>query len=431
MLSEARAGAVESGGRSSSRVRSVGLSGNDRQSGRICFSEASALYNPGMSTVNPSLALPSSSIPTEPSFWTREETALKQAIKTGLAGTISYALYAGWHLHQGYWAVFAALVVTQANLGASWKAALHRTIGSTAGAVAAAILVPMVRSGPVGVGILLFLLASLFAYLTALHPAFTASGITAAIILVFGGQGEPWHLAWLRVIYTMEGALVAFAIGALIWPVRAREILRQRIANILEGSATLYRALTAAALEGIDNEQQVRELEHQLHDLRGGITQQMQEARSELAFSRFNQSAYQRVIDMADQVRRRLTSMADDRSLYVRAQASPSLLPSLPDLAEKTARHFAWLAQAVRDPTIALDPVDLDAALRALEADLAKLRQERVTSPFALDRMLPFWALVFNLREVAGDLKELEAAANYLKPAEGLKPQCSFSKALP
>jgi len=362
-----------------------------------------------MSSVSPSLPLRSISIPGKPSFWMREETALKQGIKTGLAGTVTYAAYAGFHLHQGYWAVFAALVVTQANLGASWKAALYRTIGSAAGALAAALLFPILGKGPVGTGVVLFGLASLFAYLTALHPAFTAAGITAAIILVFGGQGEPWHVAWLRVIYTMEGAVVAFAVGALIWPVRAREILRQRIANILAGAATLYRAVTAAALQGVDNEQQVRELDRSLHDLRRGITQQMDEARSELAFSRFNQSAYQRVVEVGDQIRRRLTAMAEDRSLYMHAQASPSMLPSMPALVERSAQHFAALAQAVRDPKVALSSADLDGAVRALDSDLTKLRQERATSPFALDRMLPFWALVFNLREVAMDLKELES----------------------
>jgi len=31
----------------------------------------------------------------------------------------------------------------------------------------------------------------LFGYLTALHPSFSAAGFTAALILVFGGQGEP------------------------------------------------------------------------------------------------------------------------------------------------------------------------------------------------------------------------------------------------
>jgi hypothetical protein len=49
-----------------------------------------------------------------------------------LAGTITYAIYVGWNLPQGYWAVFAALVVTQANVGASWKAALYHSIAPSA-----------------------------------------------------------------------------------------------------------------------------------------------------------------------------------------------------------------------------------------------------------------------------------------------------------
>jgi hypothetical protein len=44
---------------------------------------------------------------------------------------------------------------------------------------------PILRNGPVGVLIVLFLLGTLFGYLTALHPAFTAAGFAAALILVF------------------------------------------------------------------------------------------------------------------------------------------------------------------------------------------------------------------------------------------------------
>jgi uncharacterized membrane protein YccC len=363
-----------------------------------------------MASANASLPLPESSVSaTPPSFWSRESASLKQGIKTGLAGTITYAIYTGFNLPQGYWAVFAALVVTQANLGASWKAALYRTIGSTCGALAAALLIPLLGSGPVGAGIVLFLLATLFGYLTALHPSFSAAGFTAALILVFGGQGEPWHMAWLRVLYTLLGAFIAFGVGALVWPVHARQILRQKIANILDGGGTLYRAVTAAALHGIDNEQQVRELDRRLHDLRRGITQQMDEARSELAFSRFNQGAYQRVVELADQVRRRLTAMAEDSSLYVHAQVESGLVPSLPTLVERTARDFAFLASSVRNENTKPGPAELDAAIRDLDADLANLRKQGVTAPLALDRMLPFWALVFNLREVALDLKQLES----------------------
>jgi len=368
-----------------------------------------------MSSANPALPLPETPFSvTPPSFWSRESSSLKQGIKTGLAGTITYAIYAGWHLPQGYWAVFAALVVTQANLGASWKAALYRTIGSTAGALAAALLIPMLGRGAIGVLIVLFLLASFFGYLTALHPSFSAAGFTAALILVFGGQGEPWHAAWLRVLYTVEGAFIAFAVGALLWPVHAREGLRQKLAKILEGAGTLYRAVTAAALQGIDNEEQVHRLDRQLHELRHGITQQMDEARSELAFTRFNQSAYQRVVDLGDQLRRRLTAMAEDSSLYVHAQVNPGLVPSLPRLAERTAKDFVLLAEATRHPGAQVSSSGLDDAIRDLDSDLAKLRAQRATAPFALDRMLPFWALVFNLREIAQDLKQLELALQQL-----------------
>jgi len=359
-----------------------------------------------MASTNSSLALPDFPAPSR-SLWVRESASLKQGIKTGLAGTIAYAIYAGWNLPQGYWAVFAALVVTQANLGASWKAALYRSIGSTCGAVAAALLVPWLGRGPVGVGIVLLLLGSLFGYLTALHPAFTAAGFTAALILVFGGQGEPWHVAWLRVLYTILGAAIAFLVAALLWPVRAREVLRQKIANTLAGSGSLYRAVAAAALQGVDNEQQVHELERRLHDLRRGITQQMDEARSELAFSRFNQGAYQRIVELADQIRRRLTAMAEDRSLYVHAQVSPGLVPSMTALVQKSTEYFVTLAQAVLHPETQLSTAELEAAVKAMEDELASLREKRATAPFALDRMLPFWALVFNLREVAEELKEL------------------------
>ncbi len=168
--------------------------------------------------------------------------------------------------------------------------------------------------------------------------------------------------------------------------------------------------MTAAALQGIDNEQQVRQLDRQLHDLRRGITQQMEEAKSELAFSRFNEGAYRAFVDAADQVRRRLTAMAEDSSLYVHAQVEPGLVPSLPALAAKTAQTFSVLAEAVRKPGERMTSTELDAAIRDLDTDLAKLRARRSTAPFALDRMLPFWALVFNLKEIAQDLNQLQSS---------------------
>jgi uncharacterized membrane protein YccC len=362
-----------------------------------------------MASANPPLPLSHSRISAAPpSFWSSQSPSIKQGIKTGLAGIITYAIYIGFHLPQGYWAVFTALVVTQVTLGASWKPALYRTIGSTLGALAAMLLFLILGTGTVRVGLMLFVLATLFGFLTVLHPSFSAAGFTAAIVLVLGRiEGSPLHIGWLRVLDTLLGSFVAFAVGALLWPVSAREGLRDKIANILDGAGALYRAITAAALQGIDNEPEIRELDRQLHDLRRGITQQMDGARSELSFSRFNQDAYRQFVQAADQLRRRLTAMAEDSSLFVHAQVEPGLLPSLPALAERTAHTFSTLAEAIRKKELPPNSAEIDGAVLAVEADLAKLRQQRATAPFALDRMLPFWALVFNLREVAWDLNQL------------------------
>lgn len=63
----------------------------------------------------------------------------------------------------------------------------------------------------------------------------------------------------------------------------------------------------------------------------------------------------------------------------------------------------------MRIPGKLLSSGGLDAEIVELDADLAKLRDQRVTVPFALDCMLPFWALVFNLNEVAQGLEQMES----------------------
>src|SRR6267143_2125664 len=45
-----------------------------------------------------------------PSFWVRESGHMKQGLKTGTAGLIAYAIYVTFHLPEGYWAVFTALI---------------------------------------------------------------------------------------------------------------------------------------------------------------------------------------------------------------------------------------------------------------------------------------------------------------------------------
>jgi uncharacterized membrane protein YccC len=342
-------------------------------------------------------------------FWVRESRHIKQGLKTGIAGLIAYAIYAGFNLPEGYWVVFTALVVTQANLGASWKAALYRTIGSTAGALAAALLTPVIGTGPVRTGITLLVLAALFAYLNTLHPSFSVAGFTAALVLLLGSQQQPWHLAWLRVLFTALGAVIAFAVGILLWPVRARDHLRGKIATFLEDCARLYRSVTDPALQKNRDEVEFGQLRDALSQDWAQVTTALDEARSEPSFGRFNDVAYTASLEELNHPNQRLMAMCRDSSLYSHAGVVATLVPELEQLAAQTEDALSRMAEAVKTQPPAIDLGPLDQAEQKLDQRLQELRDARATSPFSLDRMLPFWAFLFNLKEMAGSVRSLNS----------------------
>jgi hypothetical protein len=82
-----------------------------------------------------------------------------------------------------------------------------------------------------------------------------------------------------------------------------------------------------------------------------------------------------------------------------------TLVPELKVLTDETARALAGLAASVRDGRSEFDVSGLNEAEQTLDRRLQQLRDARVTSPFSLDRMLPFWSFLFNLKEISGSLR--------------------------
>jgi uncharacterized membrane protein YccC len=342
------------------------------------------------------------------SFWLRESRHIKQGLKTGVAGLITYAIYIHFHFPEGYWAVFTALVVTQANLGASWKAALYRTAGSTAGALAAAALMPLVGTGVVRAGIVLFSLSALFAFLTTLHPSFSAAGFTAALVLLLSSQQGAFHLAWLRVLYTVLGSVVAFLVGVLIWPVRARDGLRTEIAGFLQDAGRLYAAATDPDTRAKCGDREFDDLRTSMVGTWDRLSTALNEARSEPSFSRFNDAEYASAIEELNHIKQRLLALCRDTNLYSHATVVEAMVPELKELTQETVHLFEAMAAGVRDGETSFDTEKIDLAEHALDGRLQQLRDARATSPFSLDKMLPFWSFLFNLKEMAGSLRVVQ-----------------------
>ena len=363
-----------------------------------------------------SLTVPSSDPTPEPrrSFWARESRHIKQGIKTGLAGLIAYAIYVGFHLQEGFWIVTTALVVTHPNLGASWQAALYRLVGTVCGALSAALLSGLFGFNEVRIGILIFALSAVFIYVSTEHPAFSAAAITAALVLLIGGQMNPWKLAWLRVLYTISGALIAFAVNVLLWPVRAQENLRTRMAEFLDRCGELYAEVVTAALGGNSNEDRFRLLTDALSTQRPAMTRHLEEMRRETAWARSDYQAYADFVGELDRLCQRLAAMSRDVTLYAHAAPQPALVNGLPQLAKKTECHFRELASGLRTHSKHVIVEDLDEGVASVDEDIVRLRGKHFAVPFSLEQMLPFWSFIFNLREVAETVKVLDQKLTHL-----------------
>ena len=69
-------------------------------------------------------------------FWLRRhQPRMWQALRMTASAAVTFALGSALGLSQGFWAVIAALIVTQSSIGGSLKAALEQLVGSLCGAV--------------------------------------------------------------------------------------------------------------------------------------------------------------------------------------------------------------------------------------------------------------------------------------------------------
>ena len=147
-----------------------------------------------------------------------------QALRMTASAAVTFALGSALGLSQGFWAVIAAIIVTQSNIGGSLKAALEQLVGSLCGAVyGAAIAFAIPHQAPVTLGLALIIAVGPLAVLATFSPGFRIAPITAIIVLLstIGVTLGPVGFAVERVLEVALGCAVGLAVSVLIVPARA------------------------------------------------------------------------------------------------------------------------------------------------------------------------------------------------------------------
>jgi uncharacterized membrane protein YccC len=352
----------------------------------------------------------------------RHATELRLALRTTLAGLITFVLAHLLQLQQGYWAVLTSVIIMQASLGGSLKAVLDRLVGTLAGSfwgVAVSLVIP--HRGLLSLGVMLALALGPLALAAALRPSYRIAPVTAIIVLLStaSAQEGPVAYAFDRVLEIALGSLVGFAVSLLILPARAHGLLANAAAETLRDFGELLQVLLQDLAQSPDRAAVLAIFER----VRKSI------ASAEALAEEAKRERANRLTDAPDPepVARNLRRLRHDLTAISRAVTAPLPQPAaarLSDAARALGQAMggflaaAAAALAGGKPPPSLEGVD--AALAAFQESLTALRQSGALPNLSVDAVSRIFGLVFALQQMRENFAELSERIAERLPTVGL-----------
>lgn len=348
---------------------------------------------------------------------------LRQAIQTTVAASISYFVVDAFGLPQGFWAVMTAILVTQANVGASLGLALDRLFGSmvgvlVGGAVALALAdVHELKFAGLAVTVLVL------AFFAARRPSLRIACVTAAIVILGDPRlGPPIASAENRMIEVAIGTLIAITTSLILFPARAGNAFAEHVTNTLKPLFQLLREVLAASLGTPLDSAAVAAQAAQIRAAFAAGDNLAKEARLEVA-------GYVADSPDPDAMLRTLRRLWHTEIMLMRAVAQP-----LPELATKELgpdiraieAAIDDISQQICGPDASYAAPNLasaEVALAAFEQHIEELRARGALRGLSMDEMIRLMAFDFalgqlrlNIRDLAERVPELSAFAGSTYP---------------
>jgi uncharacterized membrane protein YccC len=141
-----------------------------------------------------------------------------------VAAAATFVLGTILDMPQSFWAVIAALIVSQGSIGGSLKAALEQLIGSVCGAIYGGVITLSIpHQTPAMLCLALVIAVAPLALLATVSPGFRVAPITAVLVMLstIGVEMGPVGFAVERVLEIGLGCTIGLAASLLVAPVHA------------------------------------------------------------------------------------------------------------------------------------------------------------------------------------------------------------------
>jgi uncharacterized membrane protein YccC len=342
-------------------------------------------------------------------FLTTRTAELRLAVRVTSAAVLAFAVARLLGFPHGYWAVITSIIVMQASLGGSLKAAIDRLLGTMAGALyGAAISITIPHDTTLALGTAMVAAILPLALLAAVKPGFKVAPVTAFIVLVplSGQAAPPLDYALDRIMEITIGSLVGLATSLLVLPARAHHVLAETAAR----AAQLNADLMVSLVEGLLSDAGRPGLAAQHAAIRKALVQAENAAEEALR----ERKSYLTDSPDPEPLVRTLNRLRHDLVMVGRAATRPlpavliaRLAPKLIGVRDAGSTMLRAMAEALRarGPAPSLD--GFEAALRDYVAEMDAVWKDPATQALAAEDAGRIFALRFALEQMIQDSRDL------------------------
>lgn len=346
-----------------------------------------------------------------------KQVEVKIAIKTALAASISFILGVAFNnlfhrpdvIASGVWSTMAAIVVIQARLEVTNKAALDRFLGVFVGCVAGSFFLHYLGSSALSIGISVFgtiALCSLFD----IKDSFRIASMSTAFIVIMGGvktDVDPWVFGYFRFLDSCIGIIVAVVIAFMIWPQTSAAKLKTNVIKSLGLMGKYYRLSTIINHEKEIHGSSVDRLSKDIKKIIVENRKLSDEMEADVFLTGGVNEKYIKIANNLDNIFDSIATVNDIDKETLGKIIDDSLANTLANIIDKTDVSFQNIAKKLEGEVVENNH-DLNDALEALKNDLVRFRETRKMRQYNLDDVESFYAYFYNIKTIGQSLEKLE-----------------------
>jgi uncharacterized membrane protein YccC len=332
----------------------------------------------------------------------------KHAVKTAIAAMVAIALCQTFQIPEGTWAVVSTVIVMQANIGGSLRAAWQRLLGTVIGAAIGVAHSWAIGTGAWPVGMALILTILVCATLEIQDSYRMASATTVMVMLADGPNA--WLVGVYRFVDVIIGIIVAVVVSFCIWPARARDHLRGGLAQVLADSGRLHQHLVNAYLLGEYPGETIVALRDQVKQRMRQCRELLTESRREPGREEVSHERLSLLLNETVRILEQVLAMDEPSSLHHGMALPDPVIPKVTKLVQASSMMFGRLSQAIETGTSGVDPGELHAAVSAVDAELLAIREAGLWKSRPLEDVMRAFAFLHGMKRIAQDLARMSVA---------------------